>query len=142
MIEPWNIGDVVLSTVILAELRSRYPRARISLLAKPYATELLKESPLVDEIIPFDLPWTAQRNKYPLGLRTVREMTSLVRKLRAARFDVTIDSRMDIRLAGSLRTHCRARGATLIKSTIGSRFSICCRANRLIRRSGVVRPSW
>jgi ADP-heptose:LPS heptosyltransferase len=97
VIEPWNIGDVVLSTVMLAELRSRYPRARISLLAKPYATELLEESSLVDEIIPFDLPWTAQRNKYSLGLRSLREMTSLVRRLRAARFDVTIDSRMDIR---------------------------------------------
>jgi lipopolysaccharide heptosyltransferase II len=97
VIEPWNIGDVVLSTVMLAELRSRYPRARISLLAKAHAMELLKGSPLVDEIIPFDLPWTAQRNKYPLGLRTLREMTSLVRRLRAAQFDATIDSRMDIR---------------------------------------------
>jgi ADP-heptose:LPS heptosyltransferase len=97
VIEPWNIGDVVLSTVMLAELRSRYPRARISLLAKAHAIGLLKESLLVDEIIAFDLPWTAQRNKYPLGLRTLREMTSLVRRLRAARFDATIDARMDIR---------------------------------------------
>ncbi|MFL5488377.1 MAG: glycosyltransferase family 9 protein [Gemmatimonadaceae bacterium] len=97
VIEPWNVGDVVLSTVILAELRSRYPRAKISLLAKPYAEDLLKESPLVDEIIPFDLPWTAQRNKYPLSARVLRNMTSLVRTLRAARFDLTIDARMDIR---------------------------------------------
>jgi ADP-heptose:LPS heptosyltransferase len=97
VIEPWNIGDVVLSTAMLAELRSRYPRARISLLAKPHALELLKENPLVDEIIPFDLPWTAQRKKYPLGLRTLHNMTSLVKRLRDARFDATIDSRMDIR---------------------------------------------
>ena len=97
VIEPWNLGDVVLSTPILAELRARYPRARISLLAKPLAAQLLKGSPLVDEIIAFDLPWTAQRNKYPLSGRTLREMISLVRRLRAARFDATIDSRMDIR---------------------------------------------
>ena len=97
VIEPWNLGDVVLSTPMLAEMRSRYPLARISLLAKEQATELLKESPLVDEIISFDLPWTAQRNKYPIRLRTLREMTSLVKRLRAARFDATIDSRMDIR---------------------------------------------
>ena len=82
---------------MLAELRSRYPLARISLLAKEQATELLKESQLVDEIISFDLPWTAHRNKYPMRLRTLREMTSLVKRLRAARFDATIDSRMDIR---------------------------------------------
>jgi ADP-heptose:LPS heptosyltransferase len=97
VIEPWNVGDVVLSTVILAELRLRYPRAKISLLAKQHAGELLKQSALVDEIISFDLPWTAQRNKYPLGTVTLRAMSSLVRRLRAARFDVTIDSRMDIR---------------------------------------------
>lgn len=97
VIEPWNLGDVVISTVMLAELRSRYPQARISLLAKPHATELLEESGLVDEIISFDFRWTAQRNKYSFGIRTVREMMSLVRKLRAERFDVTIDSRMDIR---------------------------------------------
>jgi ADP-heptose:LPS heptosyltransferase len=97
VIEPWNIGDVVLSTVMLAELRSRYPLARISLLAKAHATDLLKDSTLVDEIISFDLPWTAQHNKYPLSLRTLREMASLVRRLRAARFDATVDSRMDIR---------------------------------------------
>jgi ADP-heptose:LPS heptosyltransferase len=97
VIEPWNLGDVVLATAILGQLRSIYPRASISLLAKPHAIELLEGSTLVDEIIPFHLPWTAPRNKYPLSLRTLREMSSLVRKLRAARFDLTIDSRMDIR---------------------------------------------
>lgn len=97
VIEPWNVGDVVLSTSILAELRARYPQARISLLAKPYAVELLKESPLVDEIITADLPWTAQRDKYPVDLHSLRQLALLVKRLRAERFDVTIDSRMDIR---------------------------------------------
>jgi ADP-heptose:LPS heptosyltransferase len=131
VIEPWNIGDVVLSTVMLAELRSRYPRARISLLAKAHALELLKESPLVDEIIPFDLPWTAQRNKYPLGLDTLRAMVGLVRRLRAARFDATIDSRMDIRsnlIAAMTRAPCRlgydiGGGGWLLTNTLPSERS-------------------
>jgi heptosyltransferase-2 len=97
VVEPWNVGDVVLSTPMLAELRSRYPRARISLLAKPHAAELLDGSPLVDEIIPFDLPWTAQRNKYRLDAGIFRSVAGLVNRLRQQKFDVTIDSRMDIR---------------------------------------------
>jgi lipopolysaccharide heptosyltransferase II len=97
VIEPWNVGDVVLATPVLAELRSKYPRARISLLAQSHANELLRESQLVDEIISFDLPWTAPRNKYRIGAITLRARMSLVKKLRAERFDTTIDSRMDIR---------------------------------------------
>src|SRR6202165_2247079 len=59
VIEPWNVGDVVLATPILRELRRRYPEAKISVLAKPYARALLHGSGLADEVIPFDLPWTA-----------------------------------------------------------------------------------
>jgi ADP-heptose:LPS heptosyltransferase len=97
VIEPWNVGDVVIATSMLAALRSKYPSARISLLAKPHAKELLQESPLVDEIISFDLSWTARHNKYPLDLRNLRRVMALVRRLRAERFDATVDSRMDIR---------------------------------------------
>jgi ADP-heptose:LPS heptosyltransferase len=97
VIEPWNIGDVVLATPVLAELRVRFPRARISLLAKAYARELLDGSGLVDEWIVCDLPWTAQKNKYRFTSRVLREMRDLVVSLRARRFDVVLDARMDIR---------------------------------------------
>jgi ADP-heptose:LPS heptosyltransferase len=97
VIEPWNIGDIVLATPVLAELRARFPRARISLLAKLYATELLDGSGLADEVIVCDLPWTAQKNKYRFTLRVLNEMRDLVVALRARRFDVVLDARMDIR---------------------------------------------
>ena len=97
VIEPWNIGDVVLATPLLAELRVRFPRARISLLAKSYARELLDGSGLVDELIDCDLPWTAQKNKYRFTPPVLREMRDLVVSLRERRFDVVLDARMDIR---------------------------------------------
>ena len=97
VIEPWNIGDVVLATPILRELRRRYPKARISILARPHGRELLEGSGLVDDVIVFDLPWTAQTNKYRFTPAKVREMRGLVRTLRARNFDLTLDSRMDIR---------------------------------------------
>jgi ADP-heptose:LPS heptosyltransferase len=97
VIEPWHIGDVVLVTPFLRELRRRYTQAKISILAKPHARELLEASGLVDDVIAFDLPWTAQRNKLRRSLRSLREIKSLVRTLKARRFDMTVDSRMDIR---------------------------------------------
>lgn len=97
VIEPWNIGDVVLATPMLADLRARFPKAHIAILAQPYARDLLAESGLVDDVIECDLPWTAQRNKYRLTPAVLRRMRDLVRKLRHERFDVTFDARMDIR---------------------------------------------
>src|SRR2546423_5979268 len=97
VIEPWNIGDVVLVTPLLAQLRERLPNATITLLAREYARDLLEGSGLVDEIIVARLPWTAQKNKYPLTPRIAKEMSRLVKELRKRRFDVTIDARMDIR---------------------------------------------
>ena len=97
VIEPWNIGDVVLVTPLLRALRDRFPDAKISLLAKNHAQTILEGSGLVDEVIVFDLPWTASRRKYPLGASTLRQMRALVRKLRSEKFDVTLDARMDIR---------------------------------------------
>jgi len=97
LIEPWNIGDVVLATPILRELRRRYPKGRISILARAHGRELLEGSGLVDDVIVFDLPWTAQTNKYRFTAAKIREMRALVRTLRARNFDLTLDSRMDIR---------------------------------------------
>jgi ADP-heptose:LPS heptosyltransferase len=97
VIEPWNIGDVVLATPMLAELRVRFPRARSSLLAKSYARDLLDGSGLVDELIVCDLPWTAQKNKSRFTSRVLRQMRDLVVSLRQRCFDVTVDARMDIR---------------------------------------------
>jgi heptosyltransferase-2 len=97
VIEPWNIGDVILATPLLRALRARYPKSEISLLAKPHASDLLKHSGLVDEVIPGDLPWTASANKYRMSGPILEEMRSVVHVLRQRHFDVTLDARMDIR---------------------------------------------
>ena len=41
VVEPWGIGDVVLSTALLRALRANYPAASITLLAKSHAEALL-----------------------------------------------------------------------------------------------------
>ncbi|HEY4955393.1 MAG TPA: glycosyltransferase family 9 protein [Gemmatimonadaceae bacterium] len=97
VIEPWLIGDVVLATPVLQALRERYPDAHISLLAKAHAEELLRNSGLVDDVIIADLPWTATTGKYRPSRYHRGAIAGLVSRLREARFDLTIDCRMDIR---------------------------------------------
>lgn len=109
VVEPWGIGDVVLSTVLLQALRSNFPQARITLLAKTHARELLAASELVDEIVTFDFPWTAFTGKLQPSRYVASEFQELLRRLRAQDFDVSLDARRDIRsnvityLAGARR---------------------------------------
>jgi heptosyltransferase-2 len=50
------IGDVVMTLPAVASVRNSFPRARISVLAKPWVAEVYRLSPDVDEVIPFEEP--------------------------------------------------------------------------------------
>jgi lipopolysaccharide heptosyltransferase II len=97
VVEPWGIGDVVLSTSLLRALRANYPTARISLLAKRYAKELLANSGLVDHFVCFDFPWTAFEGKLTPSKYVPREFQNLIRQLRSLDIDVSFDARRDLR---------------------------------------------
>ena len=97
VMEPWHIGDVVLATPALRALRALYPGARITLLGKRHAEELLLHSGLVDDVIVFDLPWTAKSAKYDPRRYDLGRLRGLISELRARRFDLTVDARMDLR---------------------------------------------
>jgi heptosyltransferase-2 len=50
------IGDVVMTLPAVAAIRKTWPGARISVLAKPWVSEIYRLSPDVDEIIDFEEP--------------------------------------------------------------------------------------
>ncbi|HJQ10196.1 MAG TPA: glycosyltransferase family 9 protein [Gemmatimonadaceae bacterium] len=97
VVEPWGIGDVVLSTSLLRALRTNYPAARISLLAKRYAKDLLAHSGLVDNIVCFDFPWTAFEGKLTPSKYVPKQFQKLISQLRSLDIDVSFDARRDIR---------------------------------------------
>ncbi|HJP59233.1 MAG TPA: glycosyltransferase family 9 protein [Gemmatimonadaceae bacterium] len=97
VVEPWGIGDVVLSTSLMRALRANFPGASITLLAKSYAKDLLAGSGLVDDIIVFDFPWTAFTGKFKRSRYVPKQFQTLIRRLRARDFDVSFDARRDIR---------------------------------------------
>ena len=77
VIKPRAIGDVLLSTVVLPNLRSAFPDASISFLTEKAAGDIVCENPFVDEPIIFD----ASRDSF----------FALLLRLRRARYDIVFD---------------------------------------------------
>jgi ADP-heptose:LPS heptosyltransferase len=107
--ELWHIGDVVIAMPFLAALRARFPSARITLLSKGHAREVVAGSGLVDEVIAADLPWTFLEEDTRSWGRSLMQIPALVRRLRRERFDLAFDCSRDGRnhlllsLSGSAR---------------------------------------
>jgi ADP-heptose:LPS heptosyltransferase len=128
VVELWGLGDVVLATPFLAELRERFPNASVTLLARSPAESLLSESGLVDDVVAFDFPWTSQTRKYAPSRYEARALRRLFAGLRARRFDLCFDARRDIRsnvvtyLAGAARRvgYDFGGGAYLLTDTVPS----------------------
>ena len=76
------VGDVLLSTPVLAALRAGLPDARIDVLVKRRAAPVLERSPHVDEVILYDEP---ERYHNPVW------MCRLAARLRGARYDLAVD---------------------------------------------------
>ena len=73
-----QIGDVVFTTPAIHALRVRFPDAHLAYIVEPHAAALIATNPHLNEVI------VAPRTGWIADL-------ALVRRLRAARFDVAID---------------------------------------------------
>ena len=49
-----RIGDVVLSTPVIASLRKAYPQSYLAFMCRPYTQALVKGNPYLDEVIVYD----------------------------------------------------------------------------------------
>lgn len=87
-----HLGDAVLTSPLVARLRSAYPHARIDLLASPSNHEVFEADPHVDHV------WLAARNWFDRqGRRAMLSAVwSLGRSLRGTGYDLGIDVRGDI----------------------------------------------
>jgi ADP-heptose:LPS heptosyltransferase len=77
-----QIGDVVFTTPAVRAVRERFPEATITYLVEPAAAAVVRGNPSIDELV------VAPRLP---GLAGLKQEWSLIRKLRAKRFDVVID---------------------------------------------------
>ena len=100
VLEYWNLGDVVMQSPFLMNLRIQYPNARITLLTSPKVAPLIANQQLVDEVIELRVPWALHYSRWhkynpfsPLWLPLHRTL----RALRARRFDLAFSARADLR---------------------------------------------
>lgn len=79
LILPNWVGDVVMATPAVREVRARFPGARVVAYCRPYVRKILEDSPRIDAFI-------LEARRGPLGL-PARET---LRALRAERFDLAV----------------------------------------------------
>lgn len=87
-----GIGDVLLTTPLLAALRRRFPRARIAIGVGHWATDVLAGNPDIDAVLTVNAPW-GNHLVQPQNLgAVVRYLASEeARALTRERFDLGID---------------------------------------------------
>ncbi|MGD0540852.1 MAG: lipopolysaccharide heptosyltransferase II [Tepidisphaeraceae bacterium] len=88
IIKPSAIGDIVHALPVLARLRQRWPKARLSWLVTPPCAELVRGHPLLDEAILF------QRGRFGHGWHNpaaLLDLAGFVLQLRRREFDLVID---------------------------------------------------
>ncbi len=81
LIQTAFIGDVVLTTPMIAAFRKTFPDARLTVMVKPEARSILQNNPAVDELLVIDKKG-AHRGLFG--------MLRMIRQIRAAKFDLLL----------------------------------------------------
>jgi ADP-heptose:LPS heptosyltransferase len=92
--ELWGLGDLALAVPFM---RAASLTARVTLLAKPHAADLIARFAPGVEHVPFTAPWTPFRGKYRLLGWPWRSMAGIARTLRKRHFDAGVTARPDPR---------------------------------------------
>jgi lipopolysaccharide heptosyltransferase I len=105
IIKPSSIGDIVHAMPALARLRKHWPGAKLSWLVTPACAGLVKNHPMIDEVILF------RRNRLGeiwFNPRAAAEMVGFILDLRKRQFDLVIDFQGLFR-SGFIAMACGAR---------------------------------
>jgi len=94
VVELWGLGDLLIATPFLQAASEKF---EVTLLAKPYATDLQARFWNKVRVIPFVAPWTAFERKYYLWSWPWRQIGRLRRQLSRERFDYGLSARWDPR---------------------------------------------
>jgi heptosyltransferase-2 len=88
-----HLGDAVLSTPLIAELRAAFPEAALDVLASPSNHEVFEADPYVNRVWVAERTWFERR---PDRWALASAVWSLGRSLRGMRYDLGIDVRGDV----------------------------------------------
>jgi heptosyltransferase-2/heptosyltransferase-3 len=94
VMRPDHIGDVLFATPALRLLRKAWPDAYLACAAGPWAGDVLRDNPHLDELIVCEFPGFARRPKGSL-LEPYRVLWQWAQRLKLGRFDAAIVLRFD-----------------------------------------------
>ncbi|NGX45724.1 MAG: ADP-heptose--LPS heptosyltransferase 2 [Chlamydiae bacterium] len=115
------IGDMVMATPILSNLREAYPKARITAMCRAPICDLLRDDPEVDELFCFSKsPAFSRRN----------DTKNIVEKLRVGSYDL-----------GVLLTHSFSSAWWFWQGRVGTRLGYNCNGRRILLTNPVALPS-
>ncbi len=80
IIQTASLGDVILATATAHSVRTLYPDARISFLVKDSCADVLKDNPVIDNLI----VWNKKQHKY-------RNLYAVLKEIRREKFDAVIN---------------------------------------------------
>jgi len=86
-----DIGDLALTLPLLHAIRNDWPQAHVTLVGKPSAVPLVRDTPLVDDV----KEWLPMRRYGSTALGQVRALAFARRELRGANYDLGVLPRWD-----------------------------------------------
>ncbi len=98
--EYWNLGDIVMESPFLENLRLQYPSAHIVLMTSPKCVPLLQDQGVVDELIVVRVPWAehySRWRKYNPFSWLWLDLLRVMQRLHSRHFDLAFTARADIR---------------------------------------------
>ncbi len=75
------VGDAIMTTPVVRALRKNYPKAHITVLAKPWVVPVYESNPHIDEVMVYE-----NQGRHKMGMGTLR----LARDIRARKFHLAV----------------------------------------------------
>lgn len=82
------LGDLLLSTPLLAAIRERYPEAKVTLVCTPWAREAVAGNPDIDEVLTYEAFWEDRASGGRPKARHIASTTKLLSAFRKRDFDI------------------------------------------------------
>lgn len=93
-----SIGDVLLSEPAISALRSRFPKARLDVVAGEAGRAILEGHPGISHLVPYEAPWHAAWRGHAISwTRQVRPLLRVLARLRRRRYDLVCELRGEFR---------------------------------------------
>ena len=91
IVKMWALGDVLMATPLLTNLRARFPGVEITWLIDSQHADVLRDHPLIDDLVVFDSGRWRRLLRGGRVLPWLTEGLALHRRMRARRFDASIN---------------------------------------------------